>query len=468
MSKITQPKVREIIEDFAKEIRAKKDTTTKPSKHVINFRNDIANNNERDVVQVPINLLRFRKDNGRIASNVLDYEHEIGPLDESDQDTQEKLGSFLKEKDPEKRLILMKSLQHAGQIEPAIITCDGFLINGNRRKLAMEDLLETYPNKDEFKYMRAVILPGIDDEGGPPTLLEIERLENRYQLQSDGRAEYYGFDRALSIRRKINTGLSLKEQVTDDPQHAGKNEREINQAVKNIQKEYLNPLKCVDRYLKQFEREKQYHTISAGAGDREGRWQAFIDYSNKLDSKFHNPTYLAENRIREDEIGDFEEAAFNIIRLRNIPGMPKVHKIMRDLNKNCAIPKGQNEILNISEKVEPLSNEEHYKDDDQKIPLSRKDVDAKWAAKNQQTIIFHLKRAMKDYETQQEKETPIELLDAALKKLRHRDMKLEDITTGDYDRARKLTSDIQKEANNLVKKIYEQKKKLKKLTKKAR
>ena len=59
-----------------------------------------------------------------------------------------------------------------------------------------------YCGDERFKTMKAVILPGKDDVGGPPTLLEIEQIENRYQLQSDGKAEYYAFDRALSMRRK--------------------------------------------------------------------------------------------------------------------------------------------------------------------------------------------------------------------------------------------------------------------------
>ena len=37
--------------------------------------------------------------------------------------------------------------------------------------------------------------------GGPPTLKEIEELENRYRFQSEDKSEYYGFDRALSIKR---------------------------------------------------------------------------------------------------------------------------------------------------------------------------------------------------------------------------------------------------------------------------
>ena len=202
-------------------------------------------------------------------------------------------------------------------------------------------------------------------------------------------------------------------------------------------------------------------------GDPAGRWQAFIDYSNTYNTKFLNQTYLLENGIEEDEIGDFEEAAFDVIRLRNIPDMPKVHTIMRDLHKYCTTREGKKELLNIPKKVEPfLPTEELFEDPEQKKPLSRQDVDAKWSARNIESITYHLKKASKSYESKREKETPIGLLEAALKKLRHKDMDLSSISTGDYDKARKLAAQIQKEASELETKIDRQKKNLKTLTRK--
>ena len=337
MSRITQSKNREIIDDFAKEIRTKKTHTARPSKVVINFRDDQVNNTERDVVQVPLELLRFRKDNGRIASNVLDYERTCSLLDERDENAQGIIRGFLRKKDAEKTSNLSNIIQHEGQREPAIITCDGFLINGNRRKMVMDQLCEEYPSNDRFKYMKVVILPGKDEEGGPPTLLEIEQIENRYQLQAEGKSEYHGLDRALSIRRKIKIGLTPKAQVMDDPQHASKSDADIQKAIEKMEKDYLKPLECIDRYLKQFNMDGQYHAISTSVGDPEGRWQAFLDWNNSFHSKFSKSNYRIENGIQEEEIGDIEAAAFSIIRLRNIPDMPKAHQIMRDLPKEHLI-----------------------------------------------------------------------------------------------------------------------------------
>jgi hypothetical protein len=455
MADITKLKTREIIDDFAKEIELRKLSTAKPSKAVINFRTDIHDKKEREIWRVPINILRYRKENGRIASDILDYETNVGVFDEKDDQAQKVIADFLKEKDPEKTVKLRNSIIHAGQQEPAIITCDGFLINGNRRKMVMEQLHQDFPENTNYEYLNVVILPGKDDknEGGPPTLVEIEKIENRYQLQSDGKSEYYGFDRALSIKRKIELGLTLEEQLRDDPNHAGATSTQLNKAVKECEKNYLKPLECVDRYLKQFKREGQYRTISSGMSDREGRWQAFIDYANTYSRFFISPKGRLELNIEEDEIGSIEEAAFDIIRLRTLPDVPKVHVIMRDLPKYCRTKEGKHEILKIAEDVENVLSKEQYSDNQGK-PLTHDQIDAKWAANNQQSIIYHVKKARNFHETKKEKETPIELLETAYKKLTHDDMDLSSIAIADWPKARKLAADIGTRANLIEKEIY--------------
>ncbi len=462
MAAITKPVTREIIDDFAKEIRAKRQKTVKPSTEVINFRTDVVDRFERDVWRVPIEILRYRKDNGRIASDVLDYQTNVGLLDEKDDHAQAQIRKFLEQKDPERTAVLSKSIMHAGQQEPAIITCDGFLINGNRRKMVMDKLHHEDPSNDNFAYMKVVILPGRDEQGGPPNLLEIEKIENRYQLQSDGKSEYYGFDRALSTKRKIDLGFTLKEQLGDDPRFAGATKGQLEKAIKEYKKTYLEPLACVDRYLKQFGREGLYRTISTGMSDPEGRWQAFIDYSNTYTRYFNNAKRLIELGIEEDEIGEIEEAAFDIIRLRAVPDMPKVHVIMRNLPKYCRTKEGKKAIKKITEEVDPvLPTEEHFSDNDE--PLSPAEVDAKWAARNKRLIIYNLKRASRSHETLKEKETPVDLLEAALKKLTHDDMDLSAIGICDLAKARKLAAKIQTRANELESQIYDYEKKLKKL-----
>jgi len=465
MAQITQDKQREIVTDFAKAIREQKRPTAKPAKAVINFRDDKLRSIERDIEVVPINLLRYRKDNGRIASDVMNYEKLNGPLDEKDKDAQEVLRKFLEDKHPEMTDILIKSIEHGGQNEPAIITCDGFLINGNRRKMSFENLRKRYPGRAEYETMKAVILPGLGEAGGLPTLLEIERLENRYQLQSEGKSEYYGFDRALSIKRKMEMGFTLAEQLHDDPRYARATPQELDKAVKECERDYLWPLACIDRYLQHFDRPGMYGTISSGLSDKEGRWQAFIDYSKKYQSCFSNKQWLIANDVDEDDIGEIEAAAFKMIKLRTLKGLPKIHYVMRELPKICALKDSRKEILKIANEVEASLSKEDCLDRDGN-PLKLEDIDAKWAQRHQQTLIHHTKRALDYVETSHEKETPLVLLEQALKKLTHENFESEKIGSSDWEKARELAVEIQKRAKDIEHDIYNFQKSIRELPRK--
>jgi hypothetical protein len=463
MPRIAVDAKREIVEDFARLIREKQTRGPKPSTAVIHFRNEKKDQFERDVVLVPIELLRYRKDNGRIASDVMDYEKLNGPLDERDSDAQEIIRGFLAAKDPEKMETLTRSIDHIGQNEPAIITADGFLVNGNRRKMVFDALRKT--GRTDLGMMKVVVLPGVNDAGGPPTLIEIERLENRYQLQSEGKSEYYGFDRALSIKRKMDLGFSLEEQLRDDPRYASASEKEIDQAVKEAERDFLQPLDCIDRYLKTFGRERLYRLVSSGPSDPEGRWQAFIDYSITYSKHFKNPKWLLENGVDEEDIGALEDSAFKMIRLRHLKGLPKVHMIMRQFSRLSALKESRKELLKISDEVDAaLPKKEAF--DSSGNPLSPEQNDRKWAERFQSNIIHRVKKALEIKESTQEKETPLALLEAALRKLMHEQMLVENIAIDDFPRARKLATDIQARAKEIEGEIYHYKKKLDGLTQK--
>lgn len=464
MDILTKAKARDIIEDFARDISKRKDPGVVPSKCVINFRREGIDRKEREVYYVPIELLRYRKDNGRISSDVLNYEKGHGLLDEKSTEAQRIIEDFLRAKDKEKTDDLYNIIQHEGQRDPAIITCDGFLINGNRRKMVMQKLRKDSPGDPRFDTMKVVILPGESDEGGSPTLLEIEQIENRYQLQSEGKAEYYAFDRALSIRRKIDIGMSLEEQLRDDPSFAGLDEKRFKEAITKHKKEYLGPLECIDRYLTYLNREGLYSSVSTRLGDPEGRWQAFRDYYNVVYQKLDNEKTRIKFGIHEDEIGSIEDAAFKIIRMREFPNLPKVHMIIRDLSKWLTNEYSKTELLKLNEVDVELPKE--AKLDTRGNEYSERDIDRIWARKNATKVVKHVKEAKNSFEYIKGKETPIELMEAALKKLTHENLKPSNVDISHYSKAMRIARAIQERANELENKFYSYQKQLKKLTEK--
>ena len=463
MTRISTDQLRPIIDDFADLIKNRRRDTARPTTAVIDFRNDRQVRKERNVYEIPIGILRFRKDNGRIASDVLSYETNFRPLTEIQKEDQETLGKFLLEKDPQKTEELKNSLLQAGQLDPAIITCDGFLINGNRRKLALEMLSKKYPGDERFLTMKVVILPGKGEEGGPPTLKEIEQIENRYQLMSDGKAEYYNFDRALTIRRKIETGMTLEEQLRDDPNCANLSSKDFNKEMKRIADEYLGPLECVDNYLENLGRSNLYYTVSKGKDDREGRWQAFIDYHNNVYKKLHDKKKLIEMGIRETEIGKIEDAAFKIIRKRDISGAGKVHMIMRQLPKLLTNPEAKNAIMKISEIDSSLPPEECRDIEGKEYDL--KDIDKFWGKKNEQQITGLIRKAQGIVEYSHITDTPITLLEIALNKLMDDKMDLQAIQVSDVQKVWVLIRNIRDRIQYIETKFYHLQKDISKVKK---
>jgi len=455
MSKITTDATRKIIDDFAKEIEIKKEPGNVPEQDVIEFRNDRVLKKARPIFLVPVDLLRFRKDNGRIASDVTSYEKQHGILDEKLDSTQDIIRKFLKEKDEENNTKLSKSIELAGQNYAAIITCDGFLINGNRRKMAIEALFEKTKDK-KYATMKVVILPGKDDkDGGPPSIKEIEQIENRYQLQSDGKSEYTNFDRAISIQRKINAGMSLQEQLLDDSTHVGLSDKEFSKVVAKYKEEFLGPLECIDRYLEQLDRNGLYDNISEGRTDREGRWYAFIDYY-KVYKQLQDDKRRIELGVEEDEIGLVEDVAFKIIRQKVFPDY-KTHEVIRKIPK--ILKKGgaaKKELMKITTASSKLSG--IYNDDD-----NLKDIDKHWAKENAPLIIGRVKEAIRRIDHEEEIEGPLTLLNEALKKLNHKNMITEDLDIHKLDEAYKKTKEIQDRAYILEKEFWEHKQKAKKL-----
>ncbi len=466
MARLTTDKLRDIVDDFAAEIKRKKRKTAKPEKAVIDFRDERVNNIERNVWAVPVELLRFRKDNGRISADVLSYETNYSPLSEINDADQKKLGEFLLQKDIEKTTELKNSLFQGGQRDPAIITCDGFLINGNRRKVAFQELVKKNPGEEKFRTMKVVILPGENDEGGPPTLREIEQIENRYQLQSDGKAEYYNFDRALSIRRKIDLGISLEEQLRDDPNYASLPSRKFEKEKKKFEDDYLGPLECVDKYLDHLGRKGLYNTVSEGRADPEGRWQAFLDYHNHVQKKLENEKYRISIGVEEDEVGKIEDAAFKIIRKREIQGLPKVHVLMRNLLKWLVRADAKKELLEISKIELTLPKTECLDKNGKEYDL--KILDKIWGERHATEITRQLKRTLDIFEYDSHGETPLTLLDAALKKLNHEQLDLYAIKQDNETKVMGLIKNLRERIKELESEFYRMQKNAKKSKKPKR
>lgn len=436
---------------------------SQPEKAVIDYKNELQDKTPRSIVTIDAKFLKFRKDNGRIKADVESHEKTNNIiLDECDDETQLLLKGFLIKNDPEKNDELKKSLIQKGQRDPAIITCDGFLINGNRRKMALDELFKDRNQDPKFQMMRVVVL----EEGA--TELDIQKLENRLQLQSEGKSEYQGLNRALTIRANERKGFTLEAQLRDDPSYHDMPSKEFNKIVADVKKKFLQPLESVDNYLNLFDRKGLYNTISGSSGDSEGRWQAFIDYNNFYYGTLTNRIKQLEYGIKDAEVKKIENSVFKIIRKRNLNTrdfeIGKLHEFIRKLPRYLKNQEAKKLLLKISEEVgEDIPKELKQSKDGEKY--NERDIDEKWGEYFREKILGNLIQATKHISSQADRNKPLELLEDAFQKLCHDNLKIENMGTEYYEKALDLAKNIMEKAGLIHKEIDDARYRLKKLTK---
>ncbi|MFD0862088.1 hypothetical protein ACFQ1M_07700 [Sungkyunkwania multivorans] len=444
-------KPRPIVESLVKEINDNKEEIS-GMKRSIFFRDDKRKGKERQVYRIPTIYLNFRKDNGRIASDILSYENQNGELIEATAFGQEIIRQFLIKKDKEATNQLKRTIIDRGQDEPAVITCDGFLINGNRRKMALEMLSSEFPSEAKYKNLEVVILPCKKKDSGdetPPTHYEIEQIESAYQFHNQGKSEYTNFDKAISIRRKLNNGMSIEEQLSYDATFNMLTPAEKRKQINQIEQDFLKPLECIDRYLDRLGRTQMYNTIATAKGSQKGQWQAFIDYHKSIDRYIRDPKKLHKLNITKNERSTVEDIAFKLIRARKIDGVDKKsHEIMRMIPKLLNNEQSKAELFKLKE-IKLKGYAETTSDvKDAEIK------DLQWYNENRENIIHRVRESKNILDGVKESETPITLLKAALGKLNHENMNLKAIESENLKSTLKITESIIKKADEIKKELY--------------
>ena len=153
------------------------------------------NNKELLAVEVPVNWVRFSTLNHRTRA---EQDRVIRTNGRKDLFTADPLGDYAQEEqykilcNQEGFAELKADVLSRGQQEPAIITADGILINGNRRAAALRSLFES--NHLKFKYIRCLVLPH------DATSDEIVDLEAELQIARDFKQEYSWVNEGLLIQ----------------------------------------------------------------------------------------------------------------------------------------------------------------------------------------------------------------------------------------------------------------------------
>ena len=195
-----------------------------------------------DVYSLPTDMLFYNIKNGRFAAEYSEkIKQEGGHLDPENKDDEKEIKKLLLEINPGETQRTYDDLNIRGQWNCGIITQDGYLIDGNRRKAIISKLYEE-TGKETWKYMDVARI------NGPINPEDLWALEAGIQLGKDEIVRYGPINELLKIREGKDAGLSEKAIV--NALYGYDKEKEIH--VK------IDRLELIEQYLDFINKPRQY------------------------------------------------------------------------------------------------------------------------------------------------------------------------------------------------------------------
>lgn len=187
------------------------------------------------VYRIPIDNLLYNKKNGRIATYVSQFIDEGKEFPEKDNDKFNTIiEEYIQKSNPEALRNTKANIKIMSQTEPAVVTAEGVILDGNRRFTALRQLSREGSGA-EFNFLEAVIL-----ENDAYTEKDIKRLELNLQHAIESKVDYNPIDRLVDIYRDlIKEGgmFTIEEYATDTQMSIKKVNEEI--ALAKLMLEYL-------------------------------------------------------------------------------------------------------------------------------------------------------------------------------------------------------------------------------------
>ena len=187
------------------------------------------------VYRIPIDNLLYNKKNGRIATYVSQFIDEGKEFPEKDNNKFNNIiEEYIQKSNPEALKNTKANIKIMSQTEPAVVTAEGVILDGNRRFTALRQLSREGSGA-EFNFLEAVIL-----ENNAYTEKDIKRLELNIQHAIESKVDYNPIDRLVDIYRDlIKEGgmFTIEEYATDTQMSIKKVNEEISLA--KLMLEYL-------------------------------------------------------------------------------------------------------------------------------------------------------------------------------------------------------------------------------------
>ena len=139
--------------------------------------------------------------NGRFAAEYGEKTKKMGrELDPTNPRDSDEIRELLTGIDPNQSNILQKDMLKNGQREPGIITHDGFVINGNRRRSVLEELV--LAGQSQFAFIDVGILPP------NVSAKDLWMIEAGIQMARNVQLDYNPINELLKFKEGLDAGLS--------------------------------------------------------------------------------------------------------------------------------------------------------------------------------------------------------------------------------------------------------------------
>lgn len=155
--------------------------------------------------RLPLEITFYNIKNGRFAAEYADLKmQEKRELDTTNLEDSKKIKKLLIEIDPNQSMILENDILQNKQKDPGIITHDGFVINGNRRRAVLDNLVHVR-GRSEFKFIDVARLPP------NVSAQDLWKVEAGIQLAKNPQLSYGPINELLKFKEGIDSGLTAKE-----------------------------------------------------------------------------------------------------------------------------------------------------------------------------------------------------------------------------------------------------------------
>lgn len=160
---------------------------------------------EYDVYQIPIDILTYNLNNGRMFMEVKRLENEdnkdLENLKKTDPENyNDEIENIIWSTNEERNQATKKDIESYGQMEPGVVLDEGTVIDGNRRFTCLRRLHREHPNDERFKYFLAAI---ITVDGKKVTRKLLKEYELRVQFGADEKVPYSVINKNMSIYKLI-------------------------------------------------------------------------------------------------------------------------------------------------------------------------------------------------------------------------------------------------------------------------